>query len=228
MHLHCRDTSIILYIFIYVSINVCKHLCISASIHICCMHVYMYVYTYICMYANMHKCVYIDGWMQIFNVCLHAYECTYACIYVCLCACTYTKSTPVSLYTFNMSLNQYGCHIANMSHKVIMLHGKIFAHVFQNSSKYNTYFTCYLHLCASNKCASQIPHTQITSFAHLTLPCLYKYIMCVYVWMDVVIYVCMHAYKYTYACMYVCLCACTYTKSIPAINVHIIDMSLCQ
>ena len=35
----------------------------------------------------------------------------------------YQNFTHVSLYTFDMSLNKYGYHIPNMSHKAIMLNG---------------------------------------------------------------------------------------------------------
>ena len=35
----------------------------------------------------------------------------------------YQISIPVSLSTYLMSLNKYGYHITNMSHKAIMLHG---------------------------------------------------------------------------------------------------------
>ena len=33
------------------------------------------------------------------------------------------KSTPMSLYTYLMSLNKYGCHIANMTHTAITVLG---------------------------------------------------------------------------------------------------------
>ena len=35
----------------------------------------------------------------------------------------------------------------------------------QKSSNCNIYFTCYCHVCASSKYASQMPHIQISSYA---------------------------------------------------------------
>ena len=44
-------------------------------------------------------------------------------MYYCFNCVSNQVSTPVSLYTSDMSLNKYGCHITNMSHTAIMVNG---------------------------------------------------------------------------------------------------------
>ena len=53
---------------------------------------------------------------------VYLYEWTYVCMQVCMYMCH--VSTPISLYTFDVT-EKYVCHMANMSHKAIMVDGCI-------------------------------------------------------------------------------------------------------
>ena len=119
------------------------------------------------------------AWRYIYSV-INESKCMYKCVgvhtYVCMYAFMHS-SVPnlyfsVTVYIFHISLNKYDCHIPNMRFSAIVQHedkdSTFFAHICQNTSNYTIYFTCYCHVCASNKWTSQVPHIQISSCAHDT------------------------------------------------------------
>ena len=68
----------------------------------------------------------------------------------------FQRKTTSLLHT-SMSLNKYGCHIANMSFRAIWLHEHIdLALIYPNTVNCNSYFTHYCHICARNKYAPQL------------------------------------------------------------------------
>ena len=79
-------------------------------------------------------------------------------VYICMNASLHTcvLSTSISLYTYFISLNKYGCHITNIGHTPTMVSGNLdatFLHACQNMANYNIYTTCYCHVWSSNKYA---------------------------------------------------------------------------
>ena len=118
------------------------------NLHTCmhvCLHAYMEkdIHDYLCMYVGMQTCI------TVF-------------MYASAHTCVPNFYSHVSVHIFDMTLNKYGYNIVNITHTTNLLHGHIdqhFAYVCQNMTNYNIYLTCYCHIHASNKYASQIPHT---------------------------------------------------------------------
>ena len=166
------------YIYIYIYIYICRLTGISVYLsvwimHECpnmfvCMHTNIYIDIQECMYVcicqssmSLHVCSKI-----CIRICLHVCLYTHIQIYESVCMYVYNKwvcmSTPVSLNTCLINVtDKYGCHMANMSHTAITLYGHIdpnkVVYVCQNTTNCSICFTCYCHICAHNKYASQMP-----------------------------------------------------------------------
>ena len=83
----------------------------------------------------------------------------YTCMFVHVHAYVPNLYSHINVHIFDMSLNKYGGHIANMSHTPFILHGHIdpaFLHVCQSTTNCNIYFTCF---------AMYVPATNVTSNA---------------------------------------------------------------
>ena len=74
----------------------------------------------------------------------------------CLHACI-KISTPMSLYTYLMSLNKYDCHIANISHTAIMLHAHIDPTFLHMSAKMQETSISTLHVIDMHVPATNMP-----------------------------------------------------------------------
>ena len=127
-----------------INVYVCRHVC---------MHIWMYTFRYICIQTLV--------WM-----------CMYVCMYVCMYACMHAHQvpTPMSLYkdlvywTIILPHCKYEphSHYATWAYRL-----SICAYVCQNTADYNIYFTCYCHIGASSKYASQMPRALV--YIHFTL-----------------------------------------------------------
>ena len=127
------------------------------------------------------------------NVCTHVNTCIYECIrlgmyvaryiwvymYICMHVCVHACVPSLLLwhYTYLMSLNKYGCYIANMSH----IHNgtwahrcNIFGHVCQKTTAISTSHVIAMYRPATNR-PLNMPHIAISSCAHKTQLCQYKY-----------------------------------------------------
>ena len=113
------------------------------------------------------------------------YVCTHVWGIICMHACMHTCAPNlffhITVHIFHMPLKKYGSHNGNIRHTANMLHGHIdptFLHVHQNTSKWNIHFTCYCHICASNKYASQMLHIcNISKLVHVHMMQLCKYLI---------------------------------------------------
>ena len=93
-----------------------------------------------------------------------------------VCLCTHIWHTHIS----HISLNKYGCHIANLSHTAIMLkwtyiHNS-FAYMCYNTTICNIYFTCHYYVYDNDKYATQMLHIwYIYKLVHMQIGenCLY-------------------------------------------------------
>ena len=77
----------------------------------------LYAHRYVCIYADIQMCMYA-------NMSVHMYACVY--VYVLI------LYSHITVHLFDMSLNKYGCHIADMTNTAITLHehiGTTFLHI---------------------------------------------------------------------------------------------------
>ena len=118
--------------------------------YMCTSDIGIYEWIYLGMYLARHT-----------QVCMSKYVSVYKCIYVCMCAYICTRSTPMSVYTYLMSLNKYCCQITNMGHRSIMLNrpiGPTFLHMYAKTQPPGIFTSRYCYIWASNKHASQMSH----------------------------------------------------------------------
>ena len=105
--------------------------------------------------------------------------CLYAGISIHVCMCT--KFTPLSLYTYLVSVNKYHCHITNMIHTAIMLDEHIDPTYLHISAKTQPTYISTSHVIAMYGSATNMPlyilHKQILH-VHMTQLCQYKYPIC--------------------------------------------------
>ena len=90
-------------------------------------------------------------------VCRHTYKYVYICMYKCMyiymyiCVHMNIKSTSLLYIILHMSLNNYGCQIANMTQPAITLNGHVDQTILNTCAKhkhYNSYFIYYCNLCS--------------------------------------------------------------------------------
>ena len=139
-----------------------------------CMHKCVHTEIYECIYSGMY--VGKHAWVHI-HLCVPVwvYVCTHECMYMCVHACVSDLYCHVTVHIFDMSLNKYGCHIANMrySHYAKLAYRpNSYAYVWQNMSNCNSYFTCYCHVYVYNKYAYQC-HISKSVYAHYTTMSVY-------------------------------------------------------
>ena len=105
------------------------------------------------------------------------YACIYECTYVCMCP----ESTSMLLYTYLMSLNKYGCHIANMSHIVIMVNSyidPIFLDIYTKTqpTAISTLYVIAMYVPATNMSLNKA-YIQGSICGCMTQLCQYKYLV---------------------------------------------------
>ena len=89
------------------------------------------------------------------------------CMYVHIYVCISSLYSHVTVHIFDMLVERCGCHILNMTHTAIILHGHInpiFVQMCQNMTN------CNCHVCANNDYAPQMPHMSRLSHVHMRQP----------------------------------------------------------
>ena len=107
--------------YIYVHSQTCLGKCMCVCMYIC-MHIWRHtsISLYVCItLVCMYYCTHVHVSAPIHIYCMSIYVGVPVCIYV------YQISTPISVNIYDMSLNIYGCHIANIIHTAIMIYRHI-------------------------------------------------------------------------------------------------------
>ena len=135
----------------------CLHIIYVAIHQYVCIYTYMYVYRYVCV----HACIY--EYMH-FGISVTRHTWLHICMHVSTYVCA--RSTPISLYMYLISLNKYGCHIANMTHNYYAkwAYRPNILHLFAKIQPTSIYTS---HNIAMYGLATNIPHIQTISSARL-------------------------------------------------------------